>query len=526
MSRVGYSSTQKQLGKPLLEVGAEEGNLEELEIAEKKKPFFSPADVRDWWVAEGWKTVIFLLWVAANMGLIAYAGYVYWDNPNYYVTVARMGGATLNLNCALILVPVLRHSLTWLRKVRILRDIIPFDSNIRFHKMIAYAIFFAGLVHGLAHYLNYNESGSPWTLGWSTLAGATGHVLSLVCIIIGTAAVDPVRRPNYNVFYVTHHTFIIFFALLLAHGPRFWYYFIGPGVLYFLERMYREISARKLRTRVVTVTNHPSDVVELQMKKKLFRYKPGQYLFLNCPYLSQWEWHPFTISSSPEEETVGVHIRCVGDWTKGLRDLIAPPQEGTQITLYRTHGPDNKKALLRIDGPYGAASEDIFDYKVVLLVGAGIGVTPFSSILKTIYLRLKKFREGYSTKNPMKKLQKVYFYWVLREFKAFEWLRTMLIQVESELVADGFADSVEFNIHVTGKVKQDDEMGMQAGIKFGRPEWPTIFSNIRAAHNGTKVGCFFCGPKPLGHILEDNCKEYSKDYATYGVRFTWNKENF
>tara|TARA_R110002050_G_scaffold277704_1_gene423479 strand:+ start:339 stop:701 length:363 start_codon:yes stop_codon:yes gene_type:complete len=97
---------------------------------------------------------------------------------------------------------------------------------------------------------------------------------------------------------------------------------------------------------------------------------------------------------------------------------------------------------------------------VVLLVGAGIGVTPFASILKTIYLRLKKFREGRSAKNPMKKLVKVYFYWVLREFKAFEWFRTMMVQVERELEADGFSDSVEFNIHVTGKIKADEELGM------------------------------------------------------------------
>ena len=96
----------------------------------------------------------------------------------------------------------------------------------------------------------------------------------------------------------------------------FWQYFLLPGVMYTGERLYREISSRKLRTRVISVTNHPSDVVELQMKKKLFKYKPGQYLFLNCPYLSHWEWHPFTITSSPEEENVSVHIRAVGDWTK------------------------------------------------------------------------------------------------------------------------------------------------------------------------------------------------------------------
>ena len=37
--------------------------------------------------------------------------------------------------------------------------------------------------------------------------------------------------------------------------------------------------------------------------------------------------------------------------------------------------------ILRIDGPFGTASEEVFNYKTVVLVGGGIGVTPFASIL-------------------------------------------------------------------------------------------------------------------------------------------------
>ncbi len=42
--------------------------------------------------------------------------------------------------------------------------------------------------------------------------------------------------------------------------------------------------------------------------KRRLRYTAGQYLFLHCPQVSRTEWHPFTISSSPEERTFGVHI--------------------------------------------------------------------------------------------------------------------------------------------------------------------------------------------------------------------------
>lgn len=44
---------------------------------------------------------------------------------------------------------------------------------------------------------------------------------------------------------------------------------------------------------------------------------------------------------------------------------------------------------LGVDGPFGTASEDVFDYEVSMLVGAGIGVTPFASILKSIWYKFK-----------------------------------------------------------------------------------------------------------------------------------------
>jgi len=59
-----------------------------------------------------------------------------------------------------------------------------------------------------------------------------------------------------------------------------------------------------------------------------------------------------------------------------------------------------------IDGPFGSASEDFSKYEVVLLVGAGIGVTPFASILKSIW-----YRVNYPTQKRTK-LRKVHFFWV------------------------------------------------------------------------------------------------------------------
>jgi len=34
-----------------------------------------------------------------------------------------------------------------------------------------------------------------------------------------------------------------------------------------------------------------------------------QYVFINCPMVSSYEWHPFSISSAPDEQFVTFHIK-------------------------------------------------------------------------------------------------------------------------------------------------------------------------------------------------------------------------
>lgn len=52
----------------------------------------------------------------------------------YCLATAKGAAETLKLNMALILIPVCRNMLTWLRSTRA-RLFIPFDDNINFHKV-------------------------------------------------------------------------------------------------------------------------------------------------------------------------------------------------------------------------------------------------------------------------------------------------------------------------------------------------------------------------------------------------------
>ncbi len=88
--------------------------------------------------------------------------------------------------------------------------------------------------------------------------------------------------------------------------------------------------------------------------------------------------------------------------------------------------------LLRIsiDGPFGTASEDVFSHDVGLLVGAGIGVTPFASILKSVFYKLTQ--EGTNLG-----LKKVYFYWICPNPDSFEWFADLLNSVEQQMQEKG-----------------------------------------------------------------------------------------
>ena len=156
--------------------------------------------------------------------------------------------------------------------------------------------------------------------------------------------------------------------------------------------------------------------------------------------------YQFTITSAPEDPYVSVHIRQVGDWTHALGDRLgAGPSVVAQLTQAAMKGQEKTEKdpyggrgdfveldqasmtrplpEVRIDGPYGAPAEDVFNVEVAVLVGAGIGVTPFASILKHIWYRQKHGNLG--------RLTRVEFFWVCRDAPSFGWFQSLLQEVEA-----------------------------------------------------------------------------------------------
>ncbi|XP_019054281.1 PREDICTED: respiratory burst oxidase homolog protein F-like isoform X4 [Nelumbo nucifera] len=49
----------------------------------------------------------------------------------------------------------------------------------------------------------------------------------------------------------------------------------------------------------------------------------GQYMFVQCPGVSPFEWHPFSITSAPDDDYLNIHIRRLGDWTKEIKRVFS-----------------------------------------------------------------------------------------------------------------------------------------------------------------------------------------------------------
>lgn len=286
-------------------------------------------------------------------------------------------------------------------------------------------------------------------------------LVALMAMVL--TSVEKARRANFERFWYTHHLFIIFFTFWSIHGAFcliqpdfapfcvavgssaigvFWQYWMYGGYIYLMERIAREVRG-KHKTYISKVVQHPSDVCEIQIKKEHTKTKAGQYIFFCCPEVSIWQYHPFTLTSAPEEDYISIHMRMVGDFTKAVGTALGcelkkgrgeKKAETSQVVGVDKNGPGAegvdpaiRRVLPRvyIDGPFGSASEDVFKYETAVLVGGGIGVTPFASILKSIWYRMNY---------PQKKtrLRKVYFFWVCRDFEAFEWFRSLLLAIEAQ----------------------------------------------------------------------------------------------
>ncbi|CAK9081967.1 Protein DD3-3 [Durusdinium trenchii] len=321
-------------------------------------------------------------------------------------------------------------------------------------------------------------------------AALTGVILTVMMLAILLTAMSCVRRGTnaltrrlggFNLFWRVHMSWKLIYVLLLIHAPaRLWIWFFFPAIFVFMDRLLLQ-THQEMYVSLRYVKLLPRDVINLTFDiPQGFAYQAGQYILLGW----KGEWHPFTLTSAPEEDCVHVHIRSPNslDWCSALRKRLteeapaqavgespqkAPkaPQQFDYVkrTLANSHvvfnvprevflpggrSNDDGKAsavpvpelpgqvspptlphgaseskpklregfgdtpasksgesltsttamtmlppeavVLQVTGPFGAPAQKVWGFDTLMVVGAGIGVTPFASILRSVQLRAKQ----------------------------------------------------------------------------------------------------------------------------------------
>ncbi|XP_026447126.1 respiratory burst oxidase homolog protein D-like isoform X2 [Papaver somniferum] len=537
-----------------------------------------------YYLIDNWERIwVLVLWIGIMVGLFTYKFIQYrnkavYDIMGYCVCTAKGSAETLKFNMALILLPVCRNTITWLRNKTKLGAFVPFDNSITFHKIIAIGIGIGVAVHALAHLTcdfprllhasekeyepmkPYFGEDQPENYWWflKGVEGVTGIIMVVLMAIAFTLATPKLRLKKdsgFNMFWYSHHLFVIVYTLLIVHGIKTylskdwytkstWMYLAVPITLYTCERLLRSFRSRVKSVKILEFNEYP-DVMAIHMSKpEGFEYKSGEYMFVKCPAVSPFEWHPFSITSSPAEDRLSVHIRAVGDWTKELKAILSEAsKEEKSLSVEATGGSNTQFPRVVIDGPYGAPAQDYKDFEVVLLVGLGIGATPMISIIKDIVhnMKPKDLEGGKSTTNRNSfKTKRAYFYWVTNDQGSFEWFKDVMDKV-SKMDINGI---IELHNHCTSIFEEDDARsaliaslqslnhaktgidivsGTHVKSYFGRPNWRDIYKTIAHNHSGERVGVFYCGAPGPAATLRQLALDFSHETST---KFDFRKENF
>ena len=357
----------------------------------------------------GMEIALGVLYLALNLLMAGYGAYQFsqaggWAAPNKVLAVtlpiARAGGRLVTLNCAILLLTGCKYLWTLVRTY--VAPVVPIGFPIdevmpKYHRYVALTIIFSGcILHTIPQIVNYASRSITmdhkgmrfWTFGDGFATKQlllTGTLLAIIFSSFFFTTLQAFRKTaaGFRWFWTFHMAGIATaYPLLLIHGtcrghPIFLYFAILPLVLYLFDismRRKNNYSTNVLRWRV-----HDDDgqqITELVLEcPKNFSYTPGQYAELKFDPISTREWHPFTIASSPgdghtSDDEVVFYIKNVGRWTGAMMDYAAA------FDLSKALRPT--KIFIR--GPHGAPAMNYTEYKHILVIGSGVGVTPLLSI--------------------------------------------------------------------------------------------------------------------------------------------------
>lgn len=252
------------------------------------------------------------------------------------------------------------------------------------------------LAHAAALTLGYaGRDGLSWVTGWLVeplrlLGGGAPDMvtafvsMALLVVVALTSVAAARRRTSHETWHVVHLVGYLGVGLSLPHQLSagtdiaghpltrlMWtaLYVGTAGAVVVFRVLLPLIRSARHSLVVESVTTEVPGVVSVVVRGRALRRMPvraGQYL--QWRFLTPGLWaaaHPWSISAAPDGRTLRLTVRDLGDHSRRLSSL----RPGTRVV---------------VEGPYGAFTTERRTRRRVLLVAAGIGITPVRAIAEEL----------------------------------------------------------------------------------------------------------------------------------------------
>jgi predicted ferric reductase len=305
-------------------------------------------------------------------------------------TQVRPGrGFVVNFSVALGFVALAVLGLQFALAARFTRSSAPFgiDAVLSYHRQISFFAVVAAVGHPLLLFVARDRYRVLLDVVHDPLRAKLAW-LSVVALalLMGTSIWRRALRLSYPVWHVLHSVLgVVIVLAALGHAFLVDYYLSAPWVrlvwiaygaaflwLTVWVRLVKPLRFRRRPWRVVELWPEPGGSLTIGIEPasrhahKGFPFRAGQFAWIlpsRNPFTPTW--HPFSMSSSALRFRVDFTIKQVGEFTGSVRRL----KVGDRVY---------------VDGPHGSFTLEDNPGMGYVFVGAGVGVTPFLSMLATL----------------------------------------------------------------------------------------------------------------------------------------------
>ncbi|OMO71821.1 Cytochrome b245, heavy chain [Corchorus olitorius] len=249
------------------------------------------------------------------------------------------------------------------------------ESSIKYHIWLGHVSNFLFLLHTIGFIIYWAITNQmAEILEWSStyVSNVAGMIAMVIAIPMWVTSFPYFRRKMFELFFYTHHIYLVYILFYVLHVGDAYFCMILPGIFLFLiDRFLRFLQSRH-RARLLSARLLPCGVVELNFSKTPgLYYNPTSILFVNVPRISKLQWHPFTVTSNcnMEPDMLSLVIKSEGSWSHKLyQEISSSTLDHLQVST---------------EGPYGPISPHFLS-----------GITPFISIIREIIFQTQKNPNG------------------------------------------------------------------------------------------------------------------------------------